>query len=61
MRAFMLPAIPAMQTDATIILTPGLYHLGAVLEVIGQGKIVLKDLVQRGSDFDRVSFAPAED
>ena len=59
-RAFMLPAIPAMQTDATIILTPGLYHLGAVLEILGQGNVVLKDLVQRGSDFDRVNFTPAQ-
>lgn len=56
LRAFLLPALPAIQAAATLILPQGLYQPGLPLDVCDARGIVLKELIHRGGNFDRVSF-----
>ncbi len=59
MRAFMLPAVPAIQEEASVVLPSGLYAASKVLDVFHEDEyrqIRLMHIRQRGSDFDRVSF-----
>ncbi|MCM8595289.1 hypothetical protein [Accumulibacter sp.] len=60
-RAFLLPALPAICEEATLVLPRGWYHSDRVLEVFVDGpcRVRLQRLVDEGADFERVSFIPA--
>lgn len=59
--AFLLPAIAALGQAATIVLPPGTFRGGRVIDIAGGSlpRIRLVQLVDRGPDFDRASFEPA--
>lgn len=54
-RAFLLPAVTAMQSEAAIVLPAGFYQAGKVIE-LEEGKLRLLELIQRGSDFERATY-----
>ncbi len=58
--AFLLPAVAAIGSVATIITPPGYFRAGRILESVGSQmpRIRLLHLLDRGIDFDRVSFEP---
>lgn len=61
-RAFLLPALPAIKEEASLVLPAGMYQASRVLEVFsGKDSSLLRMLhvLQRGTDFDRISFQPA--
>lgn len=61
-RAFMLPPVPAIKAEASIVLPAGLYQASRVLEVFSGSEnwlLRMNHVLQRGTDFDRVSFQPA--
>jgi cyclic-di-GMP-binding protein len=55
------PALPALATPASLILPPGVYRPKRVLEVYGDTSVLLllSDVIERGSDFERVAIEPA--
>ncbi len=58
-RAFLLPAVPVVQEEASIVLPAGMYQASRVLEVFSGDEIWqlrLKHVLQRGVDFDRISY-----
>ena len=57
-QAFLLPAVPTLQSPASAILAPALYKRDKVLEVHTSqlSKIKLVESLERGYDFERVSF-----
>lgn len=58
-RAFMLPAVPAIGEEASLVLPAGMYQASRTLEVCrGEESWQLRMLhvVQRGTDFERVSY-----
>lgn len=59
-RAFRLPALPAIHEEASLVLPSGLYRASRVLEVVhGDWQIRplrMNHILQRGCDFDRVSY-----
>ncbi len=59
--AFLLPAIAALGQAATVVLPPGTFRGGRVIDIAGGSlsRIRLMQLVDRGPDFDRASFEPA--
>lgn len=60
-RAFLLPAVTAISEEASLVLPKGLYQASRILEMQMNGKASLfrlKHLLQRGIDFDRVSYDP---
>lgn len=59
-QAFLLPALPAIHEEASLVLPVGIYQASRVLEVV-QGNwrirpLRMNHILQRGSDFDRVSY-----
>jgi hypothetical protein len=57
---FVLPAVAAVGSPASIITAPGTFRAGRVLEMVGGPlpKVRLTQLIDRGIDFDRVGFEP---
>lgn len=58
-RAFLLPPLQAIDEESSLILPTGLYQASQTLEIAAGGDIFpvrMKSLLQRGSDFDRVSY-----
>jgi len=57
-RAFLLPAVPAIGSEQTLILPPGWYRPERLLEVYTENlmQVRLQRLVADGADFERVSF-----
>ena len=58
-RAFLLPPSPVIREAGSIVIPPGMYSGSRVLDVQAEGttwQIKLKVVMQRGVDFDRVSF-----
>lgn len=59
-RAFLLPALPAIREEASLVLPVGIYQASRELEVVhGNGRVSqlqMNHILQRGSDFDRVSY-----
>jgi hypothetical protein len=58
-RAFLLPAVPAVHEDASIVLPAGMYQASRILEVSSGAETLqlrMKHVVQRGLDFDRISY-----
>jgi hypothetical protein len=61
-RAFLLPPVQAIKADASIVLPAGMYQASRVLEICSGSEIWMlrmNHVLQRGTDFDRVSFQPA--
>jgi cyclic-di-GMP-binding protein len=61
-RAFLLPAIPALGSVASIVLPPGFFRSGRSVDVTGGPlpRVRLVQLMDRGVDFDRASYEPAD-
>jgi len=60
-RAFLLPALPAIQEEASLVLPSGMYQASRLLEVFADGErwqLRMAHIVQRGTDFDRISYQP---
>ena len=59
--ALICPALPALSAPASLILPPGWYRPKRVLEVYSDASelLQLSGVVERGSDFERVTFEPA--
>jgi cyclic-di-GMP-binding protein len=58
-QAFLLPPIPAFSEDSTLILPSGMYHSTRILDVLSGNnhlQVRMRDIVQRGTNFDRVAF-----
>jgi len=57
-RAFLLPPVPPVGEESTLVLPFGTYHASRIMEVAGDSiwQVRLKHIVSRGSDFERVSF-----
>lgn len=59
--ALFCPAVPALATPASLILSPGWYRPRRVLEVYSDASelLLLTGVIERGSDFERVAIEPA--
>jgi hypothetical protein len=57
-QALLLPAIPALQSPATLILPAGWYRPKRTVEVFSDKaeQILLTGVVDRGPDFERLSI-----
>ncbi len=58
-RAFLLPAVPAIHEEPSLVLPKNLYQASRILELHSEGKVLqvrLKHILQNGMDFDRSSF-----
>ncbi len=58
-RAFQLPGVPAIKEEDSVVLPAGMYQASRVLEVFsaeGVTQLRMNHVLQRGSDFDRVSY-----
>ena len=57
-RGFLLPAIPAVNTEQSLVLPQGWYQVGRVIEIYTDGiwRVRLNRVLQDGPDFERVSF-----
>jgi hypothetical protein len=55
------PALAALSSPASLILPPGWYRPKRVLEVYSDTseQFLLSGVIERGSDFERVSIEPA--
>jgi hypothetical protein len=60
--AFMLPSVPALKQDASLVLPSGIFKPGRILETYADGRpgrLRLTQLVERGVDFERAAYEPA--
>jgi hypothetical protein len=60
-RAFLLPALPAIGEAGSLVLPSGIYQASRAFDLAEGEKISqirMKNILQRGTDFDRVSFEP---
>jgi len=59
-RAFLLPPVPTIKEEGSIVLPPGMYQAGRVVEVFTGdetvGQLRLNHILQRGADYDRISY-----
>lgn len=58
-RAFILPAVPAIHEEGSLVIPTGIYQASRVLEASlpeGIVRIRMNHMLQRGVDFDRVSY-----
>ena len=57
-RAFLLPAVPALKEEATLVLPRGWFQAERVVEVFTdrQAKLKLGELLGQGPDFERVTY-----
>jgi hypothetical protein len=58
-RAFLLPPVPVVREEGSIVLPAGMYQASRILEVAAEDKVWqlrLKHILQRSTDFDRVSY-----
>jgi hypothetical protein len=61
-RAFLLPAVPAIEEEGSLVLPVGMYQASRLLEVHAEKNtwlIRMKNVLQRGVDFERISFEVA--
>ncbi len=60
-RAFLLPAVPAVGAEQSLVLPAGWYHAGRVLEIHTDNtwRVRLGTLLLDGPDFEQVSFSVA--
>jgi hypothetical protein len=59
--ALALGAVPAVKSPPTLVLPAGWFKPKRVLEVVGEKpyKVRLTDVVERGSDYERVAYEAA--
>ena len=59
MRAFLLPAVPALDAEQSLVIPPGWFSFGRLIELHtdGRRRVRLRQLLDDGPDFERVSFA----
>ena len=59
-RAFLLPALPVLQQEATLVLPKGWFGAGRVVEICTDRRMEVRLIAapDQGVDFDRVSFSP---
>lgn len=59
---FLMPDMPSIGATSSLILAPGTFRAGRIMELIGEQRrnVRLLRLLDRGIDFDRVSFEPVE-
>jgi hypothetical protein len=58
-RAFLLPAIPSIGQEGSIVIPVGMYKASGLLEVVSDGQpwqLRMQHVRQRGVDFERVSY-----
>jgi hypothetical protein len=57
-RAFLLPAVPAVNPDPSLVLPQGWYQAGRIVEIFSDTvwRVRLDHVLQEGPDFERVSF-----
>lgn len=59
-RAFLLPPVPAIKEEGSIVLPPGMYQASRILEVFSgeetPWQLRMNHILQRGTDYDRVSY-----
>lgn len=60
-RAILMPAVTAIKTDPSLVIPRGWYHAGRMLEIFTDKivRIKLIDMLDDGSDYERVSFIAA--
>jgi hypothetical protein len=58
-RAFLLPAVPALNEAASIVLPRGMYQPERIIEVFTErlARLRLGELLHQGPDFERVTFS----
>lgn len=61
--AFLLPQLPAVGEEASVVLAPGMYQASRVLDVYSpqedrHWQLRMLHILQRGSDYERVSYQP---
>ena len=59
LRAFLLPAVAALAAEQSLVIPPGWFSSGRVIELHtgGRRRVQLRQLLDDGPDFERVSFA----
>ena len=60
-RGFLLPPIPAVNEEGSLVIPPELYKASGALEIFIDGKsrlVRMKHIRQRGIDFDRITYDP---
>ena len=59
-RAFLLPPVPAIKEEGSIVLLPGIYQASRMLEVSSgeeaSWQLRMNHILERGTDYDRVSY-----
>ena len=57
-QALLLPAVPALQSPATLIVPAGWYRPKRLIEVFSDkaAQVLLTGIVERGAEFERLSF-----
>jgi hypothetical protein len=58
-RAFLLPAVPAISQEGSIVVPVGMYKASGLLEVVADGQtwqLRMQHVRQSGVDFERVSY-----
>lgn len=59
-RAFLLPALPAIREEGSIVLPPGMYQASRILDVFSGDEapwqLRMNHILQRGGDYDRISY-----
>lgn len=57
-RAFLISAVPAIGEESSLVLPVGVYHASQLLDVASETlwQVKMKSLLQRGVDFERISF-----
>jgi len=60
-RAFLLPAVPAVGAEQSLVIPQGWYHAGRIVEIYTDAprRIKLLHVLSDGPDFERVSFLSA--
>jgi hypothetical protein len=58
-RAFLLPAVPALNEAVSLVLPRGMYQPDRIIEVFTerQARLCLGELLSQGPDFERVTFS----
>lgn len=60
-QGFLLPATPALKTEASLVVPSGWYHAKGIVEVFQDGtlrQLRMMQLMLKGANFDQVSFEP---
>lgn len=59
-RAFLLPPVPAIKEEGSIVLPPGMYQASRILDVSSgeetPWQLRMNHILQRGTDYDRISY-----